>query len=278
MKKIALSMLVVSTLVLTGCTRIGPGYVGIRVSLAGDNRGVDSLPTTTGWNFYNPGLTQVVEYPTFVQQVQLEGEAEEITFTTKDQMKVSADISFAYAIAADKVPHFYVKFRNDDLYTFSHGYLRSLIRDKFNEVGGRYAIEGIMGPESAQFLTEVKQATNKVVNPYGVILEDQFGFIGAPRPPQGVIEMINSKVQAVQIAQQKQNELVQVQADMAKEREKTDTYSRNTLKFAEAQAQANKLLSESISSNLLELKRLEKWNGVLPQVTGQGAIPMFQVK
>ncbi len=45
---------------------------------------------------------------------------------------------------------------------------------------------------------------------------DQFGFIGSPRPPQSVIDAINAKVQAQQIAVQKQNELVQSQADAAK--------------------------------------------------------------
>ena len=45
---------------------------------------------------------------------------------------------------------------------------------------------------------------------------DQFGFIGSPRPPSSVIDAINAKVQAQQIAVQKQNELVQAQADAAK--------------------------------------------------------------
>ena len=270
--------LLASTLVLTGCTRVGPGHVGIKVSMAGDAKGVDSAPAVTGWVFYNPFLTSVFEYPTFVQQVQLEGETEQITFTTKDQMKVSADISFAYSIHAERVPHFYVRFRSDDLTTFSHGYLRSLIRDNFNDVGGRYAVEEIMGPRSAEFLTEVREQVQNIVGPLGVEMDKQFGFIGAPRPPQGVIDSINNKVQAVQIAQQKQNELVQSQADAAKEVAKTEGYAKSVLLRATAEATANKLLSESITTNLLELKRLEKWNGTLPQVTGQGAIPMFNVK
>ncbi len=268
--------LVVASAVLSGCTRVGPGHVGIKVSMAGDAKGVDSTPAVTGWVFYNPFLTSVYEYPTFVQQVQLEGE-EQITFTTKDQMKVSADISFAYSILGEKVPHFYVKFRSDDLRTFSHGYLRSLIRDKFNDVGGKYPVEGIMGPDSAAFLREVKGEVQQVMSAVGVQLEDQFGFIGAPRPPQGVIDSINNKVQAVQIAQQKQNELVQAQADAAKEVAKTEGYARSVTLRANAEAEANRKLAESITTNLLELKRLEKWNGTLPQVTGGQGIPMFNL-
>ena len=283
-KAMILTTLILTSSILSGCTRIGPGHVGVKVSMAGDEKGVDAAPAVTGWVFYNPFLSSVYEWPTFVQQVVLtkdpnEGNPsnEEITFTNADQMMIAADISFAYSLESDKVPNFYVKFRTDDMHAFSHGYLRSLIRDKFNEIGGRYKIEQIMG-DNAEFIAEVKAAVQKDVAAFGVILEPQFGFIGAPRPPHAVIESINNKIQAVQIAQQKQNELVQSQADAAKGVAKTEGYAKEIMLRATAEAAANRLLSESISANLLELKRLEKWNGVLPQVSGSGAIPMFNVK
>ena len=34
------SLLVASTLAFSGCTRIGPGHVGIKIDLAGSDRGV----------------------------------------------------------------------------------------------------------------------------------------------------------------------------------------------------------------------------------------------
>ena len=44
-------MVMVLALAINGaaCTRIGPGYTGIKVSMAGDNKGVDSTPAVTGW-------------------------------------------------------------------------------------------------------------------------------------------------------------------------------------------------------------------------------------
>jgi len=277
----ALSLVLVVVALNVACTRIGPGHVGIKVSMAGDSRGVDQMTSTTGWVFYNPLLSSVFEWPTFVQQVVLthnleEGRAinEEITFTNADQMVIAADISFAYSLSGDKVPHFYTKFRTDDLEQFSHGYLRSLIRDKFNEIGGRYKIEQIMG-DNGPFLAEVKAAVQKEVAEYGVILEPQFGFVGAPRPPKSVIDFINAKAGANQLAQQKQNELVQAQADAAKEVAKTKGYADSVTLRATAEAEANRKLAESITPQLLELKRLEKWNGVLPQFTGGGNLSPF---
>lgn len=285
MKRSTWIVIALAAVLSSACTRVGPGYVGIKVSLAGDSKGVDSAPATTGWVIYNPAFTSVYEYPTFVQTAVWtlnpnEGDSscdkcnEEITFTNADKMQVSADISLSYHLVAEKVPAFYVKFRSDDLKLFTHGFLRNLARDTFNEHAGKYSIGQIMG-DNAAFIKDVRDSLQELLVPLGVQL-DQFGLIGAPRPPQAVIEQINASVHATQLATQKQNELVQVEADNAKERIKTDTWARNTLVAAEAQATSNRKLADSITPNLLELKRLEKWNGVLPTVSG-GSTPFISL-
>src|SRR5262249_5758679 len=54
---------------LVGITRIEAGYVGIEVNLAGSQRGASEIPVRTGWVFYSPLTTQVIEFPTYVQTV-----------------------------------------------------------------------------------------------------------------------------------------------------------------------------------------------------------------
>jgi len=46
---------------------------------------------------------------------------------------------------------------------------------------------------------------------------------------------------------------------------------------AEAQADANQILNASLTTNLIQYEALQKWNGVLPQVTGTGAMPFVQL-
>lgn len=280
-RSIVLALLVAVS--LSACTRIGPGYAGIKVSMAGDDRGVDSAPKVTGWVFYNPFLSSVLEYPTYVQTAVWtanpnEGNAnnEEITFTNLDQMTVSVDVNLSYHLEPDKVPAFYVKFRNDDLNAFTHGFLHNKARDVFNEHAGKYKIEEIMG-NNAAFLADVRKALQDEVANIGVLI-DQFGIIGAPRPPPAVTEAINAKVHATQLAQQKQNELVQTEADMAKERAKVDTYARNTTTMANAQAEANIKLARSLTSELVEWKKLDKWDGKLPTVTSSGGGVLLNLK
>ena len=44
---------------------------------------------------------------------------------------------------------------------------------------------------------------------------------------------------------------------------------------AEAQAEANRILSKSITDNLVEYKKIEKWDGKMPYATGSNAIIDF---
>ena len=41
---------------------------------------------------------------------------------------------------------------------------------------------------------------------------------------------------------------------------------------AEAEAEANRKIADSLTDEIIELRKIEKWNGVMPTVTGGGAI------
>lgn len=76
-------------------TRIGAGYVGVEINLAGSQRGAQEIPVRTGWVFYSPFKTQVVEFPTFVQTVKWTGDVheghplnEELVFNSKEGQEV----------------------------------------------------------------------------------------------------------------------------------------------------------------------------------------------
>ena len=67
-KFIVLSVLVVGSIfAFVGCERIDAGHVGVKVNLYGDGKGVDDVTEVTGWVFYNPISTKIVEFPTFMQ-------------------------------------------------------------------------------------------------------------------------------------------------------------------------------------------------------------------
>lgn len=262
-------------------SRVNAGMVGVKVDYAGTYRGVQDLPIRTGWVAYWPGVSTVFEYPTFVQNVvwtrnPAEGSPanEEITFTNADQMSIAVDISLAYHLDAAKIPAFYLKFRNDDLQAFTLGFMHNVARDQFNAIAGRYHMDQIMG-DNGQFVTEVRKALQDELGPYGVVI-DQFGIIGAPRPPQSVLDSITMKVKAQQIAIQKQNEVAQATADADKEVAKATGYARSRQIEAEADAAYNRKVAESLSPLLIQNWAITKWNGILPTMT-TGAVPFINV-
>lgn len=282
---IGLALVLLLTTFTGGCTRIGPGHVGIKIGLAGSNRGVQPSDLTTGWVFYNPLASQVVEYPTFVQNVVWthdpnEGSPnnEEITFTTKDAMVVSADVNLSYQLNQDKIPAFYTQFRSDDLEQFTNGYLHNIARDCFNETAGNYGVQDIMG-DNAPFLTDARKCLATRVDNIGVEIM-QFGFIGAPRPPQTVIDAINAKVKAQQIAIQKENEVAQATADAQKAVAQAKGQADAQIAIATGEAESNRIRTASINPDIIRWREMDiqqqaisKWNGTMPDVSTQGATP-----
>jgi regulator of protease activity HflC (stomatin/prohibitin superfamily) len=277
------SLVLITIVGCTSCSRIGPGHVGIVVSQAGSNKGVLDTPVRTGWVFYNPLTEAVIEYPTYVQTAiwtksvsEGKPEDESVTFTNKDSMAINADVNLSYSLVPDKVPAFYVKFHLDKLDAFTDGFLRNVARDCLNENAGKYEIGQLMG-DNAAFLKDSRACVEQLLFPYGVHVE-QFGIVGAPRPPQSVLDQINQKNQAQQIALQKQMELLQVQADANKQIAAAEGQAKAQIAAANGDAESNKIRSASITPTILRMRELEnqhdmifRWNGQSPHtVLGAG--------
>ena len=142
--------------------------------LSGSQRGASEIPIRTGWVFYSPLRSQVIEFPTFVQTVKWtanlnEGRAmdESMSFNSKEGMEIYADVSLSYAIEPNRVPDFYVKYRVSELDTFTHGILRDIVRNSLNEVASTYNVEQIYGEQKAEFLAKVEALIQKKMDPGG---------------------------------------------------------------------------------------------------------------
>jgi regulator of protease activity HflC (stomatin/prohibitin superfamily) len=268
---------VVIALNVVRATRVGAGYVGIEINLAGSQRGAREIPIRTGWVFYSPLKTQIVEYPTFVQTVKWTADIneghplnEELVFNSKEGQEVRADVSLSYAIDAPKIPDFYVRYRSDDLERFTHGILKDIVRNSLNEMASTYTLEDIYGENKARFLTQTRERVQAQVEPVGVQIQ-QFGFIGKPRFTAAIETAITQKTQAITDAERARNQLAVTQAEVAKTVAEAEGEARSAIERARGEAESNRLRQASITPQLLEWKRLEnqralidRWNGELP--------------
>jgi regulator of protease activity HflC (stomatin/prohibitin superfamily) len=267
-------------------TRIDAGHAGIEINLAGSQRGASDIPIRTGWVFYSPLKSQVIQFPTYVQTVKWTADLneghpvnEEMGFNSKEGMDIKADVSLSYAIDGAKVPEFYVKYRISDLDNFTHGILRDIVRNSLNEVASTYTVEDIYGERKTEFLNKVQAMIESKVEPVGVSVQ-QFGFIGAPRVPAVIANAITAKAQAIQEAERASNELATIQAEAAKKIAAAEGDAKSQVMRAQGEADANRIRQSSLTAQLLDLRRLEneramidRWNGQLPTVqSGQSGI------
>ena len=270
---------IVLFLSVVNVTRIGAGQVGVEVNLAGSQRGPAEIPVRTGWVFYSPLKTQIIDFPTYVQTVKWTQELgeghplnEELVFNSKEGQEVRADVSLSYTIDRFKVPDFYVKYRVNDLEKFTHGILKDIVRNSLNEVASTYTLEDIYGENKAKFLRETRALIQEQVTPVGVGIQ-QFGFIGKPRFTQAIEQAITQKTQAITEAESARNQLAVTQANVAKMVAQAEGDAKSQIERARGEAEANRLRNASLSPQLLELKRLEndrarieKWNGDVPRM------------
>jgi regulator of protease activity HflC (stomatin/prohibitin superfamily) len=257
---------------------IEPGHVGIVIHRGGG--GVDPQPLDPGFHVRNPLMTQITEYPTFMQTLVLtqssnEGSPnnDEINVNSVEGQPLSLDISMSFELRPDKVPALYQTFRTD-VKTIQHGFIKQAIRQSLQEVVGNEEIAAILGPKKAEVVTRTQTLLQKRLDPYGIDVK-QF-TLNEFRAPKAVMDAISLKNVMQQQALTAQNELqkntFQAQGDSIKAAGR----AKAILTEAEAQAKANELLSRSITGSLVQYEMAKRWNGQMPQVTG-GAMPMLQL-
>lgn len=282
MKNLMLLVIMLFSLVAAGCMQtVEPGYTGIKINKVGDNRGVSKESLVSGWVFYLPITTKIIEYPTFNQRVvwsQSKGEGnpvdESITFQTKDNVPCNIDVAVNYTLLEAKVPEFYTKFRADNIELFTHGFMRDQARNAASQIGSEYDFDSINGVKKEEFIQRLNQFLVKSVVEYGVQVSGM-NLIGAIRVPANLTNAINARVQSIQDAIKSENDLRKMKAEAAKQ-----------VAQAEGEAAAMRAKSASITPQFMELKRLEieeariaQWDGKMPvTMLGSGSSTLFQLK
>lgn len=254
-----------------GCTRVEPGYTGIKVNLHGSERGVSSENIVTGRVYYNPWNTTIYEFPTFVQQFtwtanRTEGSLNDdsITFNSVEGVVINADIFVAYAFEADKVPSIFEEFRQE-AEVITQGYVRGQVRDAFSRAAATMPIIQIYGAGKGQLLTTVVEDLRSNLGPKGFRF-DNLSFVGALRVPENVKHSIDRVIQAQNEAEEAQARVAQREAEA---RQNVAT-AQGEYDSAILRAKANKELAASLSPTLIQYEQLQmlksKWDGVMPRV------------
>ncbi len=187
-KKLILGLLLSSLLFTSGCAKVEPGYVGIKVNNYGSQKGVEDLPVRTGVVYYNPVTEDVYKFPTFMQNIVWTADTHEgsptdesITFNSVEGAVINADIAISYSMDCHKVPDIFVEFRQPAR-QITNVYIRSQVRDTFSRQASQMKVTAIFGSGKQKLLESVRQDLNDNLGPKG------FRFDQSPGPSSGRIQ------------------------------------------------------------------------------------------
>lgn len=243
------------------CSVVDSGEIGVKfhkwAATEENYGGVEG--TCHGWVFYNPYTTNIFKYPTYIQRKNYEA----FNVNTKDASIFSMDPTIAYRLNPEKVCDIFVKYRKD-IEDLENGYIRTCIYEAYRTCANQYTSDSLMS-NRANFEADVRARLEKSLMAEGFIVEE---FTSQITPPKTLADMIDAKVRAVQSALKAENEVKEAEANakIAKAKALGDAEAMKIK--ADAEAYYNRTISASLSDRIVMEDFIEKWNGVLPTVSG----------
>lgn len=239
-----------AVITLSSCERIDAGCEGIKVNLYGNDRGVDDVSLVSGMVYYNIFTEMVYEYPTFVQTV----DYPKFTINAKDGSEFEVDPTISLKMMDGKAPVIFKKYRKD-VTDIIMGPLFNHVRDAFRIQLNKFTTDEIVSMRDSLEKAVEKQLI-LVLNKEGFQLEQ---LTSGLKYPESIVEAVNAKNRSVQEAQKAENEVLVAEAEAKKKIVK-----------ARAEKEANELLQQSLTPQLLRKMAIDKWNGELPKYSGNG--------
>lgn len=275
---------VVCALGLTACNRVPAGYRGVIVNLYGNDKGVSEQSVGVG-RYYLGWNKELYLFPTFLQN-RAWSKAQAITMQTSEGLTITTDAGITYQIQPENIVKVFTKYRLG-IKEITDTFLHNMVRDAMNEVASRMTVDEIYGIKKEEFIRDVNEivVNDALLNGINV---DKIYLIGSFVLPPSVMNSINTKIEASQNAVKVQNEIATSRAEAQKTIVDAEAAARRAVIQAEAnakqitlnaesQAKANKILAESLSKEFVQYQAILKWNGELPRMTTNGAMPFINV-
>ena len=244
----------------TSCfTRIDAGHEGIKVNLYGDNKGVDDVELVTGAVWYNPVTTAGYEYPAFVQTV----DYAPFDINAKDGSKFTVDPTININLVAGTAAATFKKYRKP---------MDEVVNDVLKtHIVNAYRVK--LSSYTTDELVSKREEFERTVEDYlrDALLKENFELgemTSGLKYPESLEKSITAKNEEVQKSLRINNEIATVEAEAKKRIVEANGKAEALRITADAEAYYNRTVSASLSTNLVNMKALEKWDGKTPIVSG----------
>ena len=237
-------------------------YTWIKVNNYANGENVQPKWLRVGRNFVNKVTHDVFMYPTFIQQAEYEA----LNFQDKWGLVVTADIGMDYKFDKSMIGSVYEEYKAG-VEKITNEYMRTWVKNAVNRSSSSFEVDALYGEQKEEFRLAILKNLRDDLGKKWIIVNNVY-FTNEMKLPAEVKGRINMKIEATQKAMQTENELRTTQAEAQKVIAQAEGAASATILKAEAQAKANKLISDSITPTLIQYEQAKKWDGKMPQVTG----------
>lgn len=249
--------ILVAFLILNPWVQIGAGERGVLLNFGA----VQKTVLGEGLHFKIPVMQQVARMDVKVQKATTDAAA-----ASSNLQDVSSTVAINYHIIPDKANIVYQTIGMD----FKERIIDPAVQEVVKAVSARYSAEELITKRSA--VSDAMKATLTERLLVHNIAVDAFSIVGFSFS-KIFMEAIESKQTAEQLALKANRDLERIKIE-----------AEQKITAAKAEAESLRLQRANISPDLIELRKIEanmkaidKWNGILPQVTGSGAMPFIGV-
>jgi regulator of protease activity HflC (stomatin/prohibitin superfamily) len=250
-------IVVIVLLVLHPWVQVGAGERGVVLNFGAVQPGV----LGEGLHFRIPVMQKVVPVDVRVQKSESSAAA-----ASSDLQDVSSTVALNFHIVPDKAN---VVYQTIGLY-FKERIIDPAVQEVVKAVTAKYTAEELITKRPA-VSDAMRSALTSRLSEHNINVV-AFSIVGFSFS-KIFMEAIESKQTAEQLALKATRDLQRIKIE-----------AEQKITAAKAEAESLRLQKANISSDLIELRRIEanmkaieKWDGILPQVTGGGAIPMIGV-
>lgn len=279
--------------------RVPAGYVGIVYSM---NGGVGDEVLSQGFHLVAP-TKKVTLYSIGIEQSYLtagnEGDSkndDSFEAPSSDGKGLRVDLTFTYRYDIDKVTTTFIRFKGQSGKEILSTFIKPNVISWTKEVTAKYPVTEILGEERANLNIALTEYLASKFSPYGIVIET--ASLLDINPDEETRQAIQKKVNAQQelelatiekntarIQAEKDKEIAEIAAE--KDKQVAEINAKKVLieaqgradamkVEAEAQAKANSVIAASLTKELIEQIKYNKWNGVLPYIEGT-AMPIIDI-
>lgn len=272
-------------LLLSNCSSVPAGNVGVKIDLYGNDKGVSEQILPVGRYYIGFG-EELYKFPTYLQNHTWK-DNESFSFQTREGLAVNADIGISYAVLPDKVAKIFQTYRRG-IEEITDTFIRNQVRDALVSVASTKSIEYVYGEGKAELMKSVESIVREQNKDLFTI--SQIYWIGELRLPDSVKEAINAKVGATQKAILRENEIQQTKAEAQKAIEEARGLAESKLMNAKAEAESVKIRGEAeadaieakskalnASPQLVQYEIARNWDGHLPTMMTGNSVPMIRL-